>query len=88
MSHSLGPLQDADTRLKQHFIELSRLWRSVREDWSDDRARAFEEQHLAELGPSLTRLSTAIAEFASAVRAAERALQDRDELSQDQREPR
>ncbi len=76
MHDPLGPIQDAELRLREQFTELSRLWRSVREDWTDDRARVFEQQHLAELGPSLNRLDAAISEFVQTVRRAERALQD------------
>lgn len=76
MSFPLGPIQDADGRLRDDFAELSRLWREVRESWRDEQARRFEAEHLAELGPSLSRLAQSLAEFGEAVRRADRLLEE------------
>lgn len=74
----MPPIRDADDRLRHEFVELARLWQSVREDWADDRGAAFERQHLAELGPSLNRLAAAVAEYSRVVRSADRMLRDDD----------
>jgi len=78
MSFPLGPLQDADNRLRHAFADLSRQWQATQEDWLDERRRRFEREHLSELGPSLSRLSAAIQELAEAVRIADRAVEDED----------
>ncbi len=76
MTIKLGPVQDAENRIKRDFVEFSRLWSDVREDWLDDRCRKFEQQHLTTLGPSLSRLSSAMQEFCAVIRRADEALKD------------
>ena len=76
MAIKLGPVQDAENRIKRDFVEFSRLWSDVREDWLDDRCRKFEQQHLTTLGPSLSRLSSAMQEFCDVIRRADEALKD------------
>ncbi len=78
MHDPLTPIRDADDRLRHEFVELARLWQSVRTDWADARAAEFERQHLAELGPSLNRLAAALAEYTRVVRSADRMLRDDD----------
>ena len=76
MPFNLGPLTDAENRFRRDFIDFSRLWTSVREDWRDDRCRRFEQEHLASLGPSLNRFMAALHEFTDTVRQADRILAD------------
>ncbi|TWU14990.1 hypothetical protein Pla52o_55270 [Novipirellula galeiformis] len=76
MTFKLGPAQDAENRIKRDFSEFSRLWSEVREVWLDDRCRQFEQQHLSNLGPSLTRFSSALQECCEVIRRAEEALND------------
>ena len=76
MPFNLGPLTDAENRFRRDFIDFSRLWASVREDWRDDRCRRFEQEHLSSLGPSLNRFMAALHEFTDAVRKADRILAD------------
>ena len=76
MAFNLGPLTDAENRFRRDFIDFSRLWVSVRENWRDDRCRRFEQEHLASLGPSLNRFAAALHEFTDAVRKADRLLAD------------
>ncbi len=76
MPFNLGPLTDAENRFRRDFVDFSRLWASVREDWRDDRCRRFEQEHLSSLGPSLNRFMAALHEFTDAVRKADRILAD------------
>ena len=76
MRFNLGPLTDAENRLRRDFVDFSRLWASVKEDWRDDRCRRFEQDHLSSLGPSLNRFMAALHEFTDTVRKADRALSD------------
>lgn len=78
MADPLSPVRDAQTQLREQFGDLARLWREVREGWADERARAFEQRYVQDLGPSLTRLSAALEQFAEDIRKAERALRDRE----------
>ncbi len=76
MPFNLGPLTDAENRFRRDFVDFSRLWASVREDWRDDRCRRFEQEHLSSLGPSLNRFMAALHEFTDAVRKVDRILAD------------
>ena len=76
MSFNLGRVNDNENRLRRDFIEFSRLWAAVREDWLDARREKFEQDHLSTLGPSLNRFSGSLHEFCDAVRKAEHALKD------------
>ena len=76
MTFRLAPLIDCQDRLKRDYIDFARAWATVKEDWLDDRCRQFEQEHLASLGPSLSRFSAAMNEFGDAVRKAESALKD------------
>ena len=76
MAFNLGPLTDAENRFRRDFVDFSRLWASVKEDWRDDRCRRFEQENLSSLGPSLNRFMAALHEFTDVVRKADRALKD------------
>ena len=76
MRFNLGPLTDAENRIRRDFVDFSRLWASVKEDWRDARCRRFEQEHLSSLGPSLNRLMAALHEFTDTVRKADRVLAD------------
>ncbi|TWT80684.1 hypothetical protein CA13_21300 [Planctomycetes bacterium CA13] len=78
MAVKLGPIRDAENRIRRDFIDFARLWGDVRQDWLDDRCRQFEQKHLASLGPSLNRFTAALSEFYEVVRRADEALQDND----------
>ena len=79
MPFPLGPINDCESRLQRDFSELARLWARVGEDWSDDRRRRFEQEHLRTLGPSLNRFTTTLREFVDTLRKADRATQDEEE---------
>ncbi len=81
MSFNLGRLTDNENRLRRDFVEFSRLWMAVKEDWLDDRCARFQADHLDSIGPSLNRFTGALSQFCEAVRKAEHALKD------DQRSP-
>ena len=81
MAFNLGPVTDAENRFRRDFIEFSRLWAAVKEDWRDSRCRQFELEHLSTLGPSLSRFMAAVHEFTDTVRKADRALDDDQRLS-------
>ncbi len=76
MTFRLAPLTDCQDRLKRDYIEFARAWAAVKQDWSDDRCRQFEQDHLTTLGPSLNRFAAALQEFGEQIRKAESALQD------------
>ena len=76
MSFNLGRVNDCEGRLRRDFVEFSRLWSAVREDWLDDRCRRFEQENLSSLGPSLSRFAASLHEFCDKVRQAERELRD------------
>ncbi len=76
MAFNLGPLADAENRFQRDFVDFSRLWASVKDDWRDDRCRRFEQEHLSTLGPSLNRFMASLHEFTDLVRKADRTLQD------------
>ncbi len=76
MRFNLGQTIDAENRIKRDFLDFSRLWQDVKQDWNDDRSRQFERDNLSTLGPCLSRFTAQLAEFSDAVRKAEHALRD------------
>lgn len=76
MRFNLGAINDAENRIKRDFLDFSKIWQNVKEDWLDDRCRQFEQEHLASIGPCLNRFVGQMSEFTDAVRKADRALQD------------
>jgi hypothetical protein len=81
MAMQIGRLTDAENRFKRDFIEFAKLWAEVKGDWRDERCRKFEQEHLASLGPSLNRFTTAVSEFTAKIRKADRELTDEQESS-------
>ena len=81
MSFKLGPIQDAESRIRRDFIDFARLWADVRENWLDDRCRQFELERLSTIGPTLSRFTAALHEFENVVRQADRELSDPDRPS-------
>jgi uncharacterized protein YukE len=75
---NLAPLVDAQNRFRSEFTEFARLWQETKQDWRDDRARRFEQEHLSDLGPSLTRFATALSELTETLRKAQAAVADTD----------
>ncbi|MCO8123853.1 hypothetical protein NHH03_19060 [Stieleria sp. TO1_6] len=73
---NLSPLVDAQGRIRHEFNDFARLWQDTKQDWRDDRARRFEQQHLASLGPSLSRFATALAELTELLRKSQAAVAD------------
>lgn len=76
MAFQLGPLMDAENRFRRDFVDFAKLWAEVKDDWRDDRARRFENEHLSSLGPSLNRFTAALTEFNDVVRKADKLLAD------------
>lgn len=76
MAFNLGRVTDSENRIRRDFVEFSRLWMAVKEDWLDERRDRFEKEHLSTIGPSLSRFSSALNEFCDTVRQADRALKD------------
>ena len=76
MAFNLGRVTDSENRIRRDFVEFSRLWTAVREDWLDERRARFEHEHLSTIGPSLNRFSAAMSDFCEAVRKADQALKD------------
>ena len=76
MAFNIGRVTDAENRMRRDFIDFSRLWLAVKEDWLDERRDRFEHEHLSTLGPSLNRFTAALHEFSDAVRKADHALRD------------
>jgi hypothetical protein len=84
MSFNLGRVTDCEGRLQRDFSEFARSWSAVREDWLDAKCQQFEQEHLASLGPSLSRFTAALHEFSDAVRLADRQLRD-DRMTSEER---
>ena len=78
---NISTLIDAQNRFRKDFVEFARIWQDAKDNWKDDRARRFEQEHLASLGPSLSRFSAALNEFTETLRAAQTALNDQDAAS-------
>jgi hypothetical protein len=78
---NLAPLTDAQGRFRREFTDLARLWQETKQEWRDDKARQFEQEHLASLGPCLTRFDSQLSEFIEALRKAEAAAADTDRHS-------
>ena len=76
MAFNLGRVTDGENRLRRDFVEFSRLWQAVKEDWLDERRDRFEHEHLSTIGPSLNRFTAELHEFCESIRQAERALKD------------
>ena len=73
---NIAPLSDAQNRFRREFNDFALTWQDAKENWRDDRARRFEQEHLASLGPSLSRFSACLAEFIDTVRRAQVAIND------------
>ncbi|KAA5541031.1 hypothetical protein FYK55_19220 [Roseiconus nitratireducens] len=73
---NLAPLTDAQNRFRREFTDFARVWQETKEDWRDDRARRFEQRHLASLGPSLSRFASALAELTETLRQSQIAVAD------------
>jgi hypothetical protein len=71
-----APLTDAQSRLRSGFKSLAEVWSAVKEDWRDQRRERFEREHLAALGPTLTRLSASLDELRDLVAKSDRDLAD------------
>jgi hypothetical protein len=75
---NLAPLMDAQNRFRRDFNDFARLWQETKESWRDDRAQRFEREHLAPIGPSLSRFAAALEEFTESLRKANADLADLD----------
>lgn len=80
---NVAPLVDAQGRFRREFTELARLWQDTKQDWRDDKSRQFEQEHLAPLGPSLTRFDSQLSEFVESLRKAQSAVDDTGRHSRD-----
>ena len=76
-----GRFYDCENRFQRDFVEFCRLWTDTKADWADSRRGQFEREHLSSVGPSLSRLTTALHEFSSAIDMANRDLDDPDRLT-------
>ena len=73
---NIAPLSDAQGRFRREFSEFADVWREAKENWRDDRARRFEQEHLSSLGPSLSRFSATLGEFIETIRRAQVQIHD------------
>ena len=73
---NIAPLSDAQARFRREFNDFARVWQETKEDWRDDRARQFEREFLAPLGPSLSRFTSTLAEFTETLRKSQAAISD------------
>lgn len=76
----LGPLLDSQTRIRNDFLDFAEQWQSTREGWRDEPARKFERESLSNLTPTLTRVASALQNFADAARHADRLLADPEQM--------
>ena len=83
MAFNLGPLYDAESRFERDFVDFSKLWASVRENWLDHKRDEFQREHLSTLGPSLNRFCTALQEFCDKARKADHLLADEENPSEE-----
>lgn len=75
-----GSLQETQNQLRHEFNEFVHQWQQTKSVWKDEPARQFEEQCLADLAPTLNRVSGAIQSLVEAVHQADRLLDDPDEM--------
>lgn len=80
---SLGQLTDGENRLQRDFGDLARAWGDVKGEWFDGQRDRFERQHLASLGPSLSRMVAQLRDFSDAAHRAARELEDPENASTD-----
>ena len=78
---NLSPLIDAQNRFQRDFVEFARIWQDAKDEWKDDRAKRFEQEHLSTLGPSLSRFAATLNEFTETLRKAQMAVNDQDQAS-------
>ncbi len=75
-AYNFAPITSAQAQFRREFSDFARVWQDTKPLWRDDRARQFEQQYLASLGPSLSRLSAALTEFEDLLRKAQTAVSD------------
>lgn len=71
MSTGTGIMSEAAKALRQR-------WEAIREEWADEAALRFEEEHLQVLWEQLERATQAAGKFGDAMNAARRAGSDPD----------
>ncbi|WDQ18497.1 hypothetical protein [Rhodopirellula sp. P2] len=76
-----GPIQETQNQLRHEFSEFAEQWQRTKSVWRDEPARQFEEQCLADLTPTLNRVSAALQTLVDAIRQADRVLKDPEEMS-------
>ena len=76
---NVAPLLDAQNRFRHEFSDFARLWQATKEDWRDDRSERFEREHLAPLGPSLTRFASSLGEFLEMLQKSQVEIADTDQ---------
>ena len=57
--------------MQRAATDLSDVWQEVKEEWSDENSRKFEEDYLRALAPLLRKTQAAITSFAEVMANAE-----------------
>jgi len=52
----VGNLQSGSSQLQEAFEKLMAAWELTRDDWTDERAQKFEEEHLRPIAEELNLL--------------------------------
>ncbi len=77
LSHDLPGITQRIAKLGDEFDFAVH---EVREVWKDDKARAFLQQHTAEIGPSLSQLVATLSETIELFESIAKRVQDPDNL--------
>jgi hypothetical protein len=75
----IGNLEDGLGQLAHAVSDLNQRWAIVREHWTDDNSRQFEEKHLRPIQPQLQVLIAAAQGLAASIEKAVKDLDDRAE---------
>ncbi|EGF27884.1 hypothetical protein [Rhodopirellula baltica] len=77
-----GAIQETQNQLRHEFSEFAEQWQQTKSVWRDEPAHQFEEQCLADLAPTLNRVSSALQTLVDAIHQADRALKDPEGISE------
>jgi len=73
----VGPIVDAQNRLRQDYRTFAVAWAKTKDVWRDKKREQFEQEHLRTIGPALARLSTTLDQLLDFAAKSDRALSDR-----------
>lgn len=77
----ISVLLDAENRLRHDWQQFTIVWQATADTWKDSRRQQFENEHLQELPPLLSRTSIELMKFRDLMQKAARSLSDSDSAS-------